>query len=80
MTTERPDHREMKVLRGLCLGNIESPVYFAGVGKKTFEAMIRKGWIEEAYDPTYGVDGYRITEEGQRAHEYWSGGPRRLGA
>jgi hypothetical protein len=61
---DRPDHREMKVLRGLCLGNVESAAYFAGVGQKTFERMIARGWIQEAYDTTYGVEGYRITELG----------------
>ena len=61
----RPNNRELKVLRGLCLGNIEGPEHFAGIGPKTYADMLAKGWIEQAYDNTYGVDGYRLTEAGQ---------------
>ena len=63
----RPTNREMKVLRGLCLGNIESADHFAGVGPKTYTDMLAKGWIEQAYDATYDVDGYRLTDIGQAA-------------
>ncbi|MBB6304483.1 hypothetical protein, partial [Rhizobium leucaenae] len=37
--------REMKVLKGLCLGTVEDEAYFPFVGKKTFSEMIAKGWI-----------------------------------
>jgi hypothetical protein len=59
----------MKVLQGLCLGTVEESAYFPGVGAKTFQALIDKGWIKEAYDPTYGVQGYRITEEGSAVYD-----------
>jgi hypothetical protein len=57
----------MRVLRGLWLGDIEEEAHFAGVGRKTFEALVAKGWIEHATDETYGTDGYRITPQGEAA-------------
>lgn len=68
MTSDRPNHREMKVLHGLCLGEIEDEAHFPFVGRKTLDAMIRKGWIEQATCETYGTAGYRITAGGQEAH------------
>lgn len=67
----RPSAREMKVLEGLCLGDIETADHFPGVGKETFEAMLIKDWIEPAVDETYGTHGFRITEAGQKIHERW---------
>lgn len=61
---DRPNHRELKVLKLLCLGSVESPAKFPGVGPKTFGEMVAKGWIEEAYDEYYGTHGYKITPEG----------------
>lgn len=58
----------MKVLRGLCLGNVEAESYFAFVGRKTFDALAAKGWIERAYDETYETDGWRITSAGEDAY------------
>lgn len=65
--SDRPDSREMKVLRGLCLGEVEEEAHFAGVGRKTLEALIAKGWIEHATDDTYGTVGFRITPQGEAA-------------
>ena len=59
----------MVVLRGLCLGNIEDEAHFARVGRKTFDAMSARGWIERAYDETYGVDGWKITPAGELAFQ-----------
>lgn len=64
-----PTPREMKVLMGLCLNNIEDEAHFAGVGRKTFDEMLAKGWIERAICATYETDGYRITATGDEAHE-----------
>ena len=68
----RPNNREMKVLRELCLGTIESAAHFAGIGPKTFEAMLAKNWIVEAYCSTYDVDGYQITPEGKAVFEQYA--------
>lgn len=67
MATDRPSAREMKVLRGLCLGDVEEEARFAGVGRKTFDALVAKNWIEHATDETYGTVGYQITPEGEAA-------------
>lgn len=48
MTYARPNHGEMKILRGLCLGEIEDEAHFPFVGRKTFDALKAKGWIEQA--------------------------------
>lgn len=69
MTSIRPNSREMKVLQGLCLGDIEDEAHFPFVGRKTFDAMIGKGWIEPATCETYGTVGYRITSDGEAAHQ-----------
>lgn len=68
MISSRPNSKEMKVLRGLCLGDIEDEAHFPSVGRKTFDAMIAKGWIERATCETYGTVGYQITVEGEAAH------------
>ena len=72
---DRPTSREMKVLRGLCLGEIEDAAYFPFVGPKTFDTLIAKGWIEPASCSTYGTEGFRITALGQQAFEagYYAG-------
>lgn len=67
MASDRPNSREMKVLRGLCLGDFEEEAHFAGVGRKTFDGLLAKGWIELATDETYGTVGFQITPEGQAA-------------
>lgn len=69
MASDRPNTREMKVLRGLCLGDIEEEAHFANVGQKTFDGLLAKGWIEHATDETYGTVGFRITAEGQAAFQ-----------
>jgi hypothetical protein len=66
---DAPNAKEMKVLRGLCLGDVEDEAHFAGVGPKTFEGLLAKGWIEHATDETYGTIGFRITPEGQAAFQ-----------
>jgi hypothetical protein len=65
--TDIPNAKEMKVLRGLCLGDIEEEAHFANVGRKTFDGLLNKGWIEHATDETYGTVGFRITPSGQAA-------------
>lgn len=67
MSTELPGKREMTVLRGLCLGNIEAESHFAFVGRKTFDGLSAKGWIERARDETYEVDGWKMTQAGETA-------------
>jgi len=69
MATDRPNIREMKVLRGLCLGDIEEEAHFANVGRQTFDGLLAKGWIEHATDETYGTVGFQITPEGQAAFQ-----------
>lgn len=69
MTSACPNHREIKILRGLCLGEIEDEAHFPFIGRKTFDALIAKGWIERATCETYGTVGYRITVDGQEAHQ-----------
>lgn len=69
MISSRPNSKEMKVLRGLCLGDIEDEAHFPFVGRKTFDGMIGKGWIEQATCETYGTVGYRITAKGEEAHK-----------
>jgi hypothetical protein len=77
MTTESlPNSREMKVLRGLCLGNVEDESHFAFVGRKTFDALAAKGWIARAYDETYDTDGWRITPIGEEAYNAGYNGGR----
>ena len=66
---DRPNNRELKALSRLCLNTVEDPAAFVSVGKKTFEAMLAKGWIVEAHDDTYGTDGYQITPEGEQVWE-----------
>ncbi|KQM72868.1 hypothetical protein ASE72_19280 [Sphingomonas sp. Leaf20] len=65
--SDRPNSREEKVLRRLCLGDIEVAAKFTGIGELTFESMLYKGWIEQAHDDDYGEDGLRITALGQEA-------------
>jgi hypothetical protein len=65
----RPNHRELKVMRLLCIGSIEESAKFPGVGEKTFSEMVSKGWIEHAHDPVYGTNGYRMTSEGDAVWE-----------
>lgn len=67
-TGDLPNDREMKVLRGLCLGNVEAESYFPGVGRKTFDALMARGWITRAIDETYDTDGWKITEDGEVAY------------
>lgn len=67
MASDRPNNKEMKLLRGLCLGDVEEEAHFAGVGRKTFDGLLAMGWIEHATDETYGTIGYQITPEGQAA-------------
>ena len=65
--TDRPDHRELKVMKELSAGpGIEDMDHFAHVGPKTFKKMLDKGWIEPAYDKYYGVDGVRLTALGNQ--------------
>jgi hypothetical protein len=59
-----PNYREMKVLRGLYLGNVGPPSYFVGVGPKTFKNMLNNGWIVQAGEDPCGAQGYKITEAG----------------
>jgi hypothetical protein len=59
-----PSYREMKVLRGLYLGNIGPASHFAGVGPKTFKDMLHNRWIVQVGEDTYGVERYKITEAG----------------
>jgi hypothetical protein len=68
MTDCLPSTREMKVLRGLCLGNVEAETYFAFAGRKTFDELFAKGWIERAHDETYDTNGWRITPAGEVAY------------
>lgn len=67
MVSDRPNTREMKVLRGLCLGEVEEEAHFAGVGRKTCDGLLANGWIEHATDETYGTIGFQITPSGQAA-------------
>lgn len=62
----RPNSRELKALRYMMPNTIEHPAIVAGVGKKTWEGMVRKGWVEWIDSPETNENGYRITEEGQR--------------
>lgn len=64
-----PSRREMKVLEGLCMDNVEDEAHFPGIGAKTFAAMLAKGWIKRDECETYGTIGYRITDVGENAHE-----------
>lgn len=66
--SELPSPREMKVLTGLCLGDVEDEAHFPFVGRRTFDAMLARGWIERAECMTYGTVGYAITALGQSAH------------
>jgi hypothetical protein len=67
--TDIPNAKEMKVLRGLCLGDVKEEARFVGLGRKTFDGLLAKGWIEHAMDETYGTIGFRITPEGQAAFQ-----------
>lgn len=69
MASGLPNTKEMKVLRGLCLGDVEDEVHFAGVGRKTFDGLLAKGWIEHATDEIYGTMGFQITPAGEAALE-----------
>lgn len=69
MASDLPNTKEMKVLRGLCLGDVEDEAHFAGVGRKTFDGLLAKGWIEHATDETYGTIGFQITPSGEAALE-----------
>ncbi len=69
MNSSRSNSKEMKVLDGLCLGDIEGESHFPFVGQKTFDAMVAKGWIEEARCETYWTAGYRITPAGHEVHQ-----------
>lgn len=57
--------RELKVLQALSLGDIEDGDHFGGIGAKTFQGLLEKGWIEQSYDDVYGTDGYKITAAGE---------------
>lgn len=64
---DRPNSRERYVLETFC-GEPEPASKFAGVGPKTWAAMIANGWIAEIPNP----DGeretwYSITPEGEAA-------------
>ena len=69
MASDLPNTKEMKVLRGLCLGDVEDEAHFAGVGRKTFNGLLAKGWSEHATDETYGTIGFQITPSGEAALE-----------
>ncbi len=69
MASDLPNTKEMKALRGLCLGDVEDEAHFAGVGRKTFDGLLAKGWIEHATDETYGTMGFQITPAGEAALE-----------
>lgn len=69
LTQSIPSSREMKVLRGLCLGSVEDFSQWPGAGRGTEDALVAKGWIEPAKCETYGTEGFRITAAGQLAHE-----------
>lgn len=69
MASDLPNTREMKVLRGLCLGDVEEEAHFARVGRKTFKGLLAKGWIEHAKGETYGTIGFQITLSGEAALE-----------
>ena len=64
-----PNSREMKVLRALCLGGVENFSQWPGAGRGTEAALVAKGWIEAATCATYDTEGYRITDQGQIAHQ-----------
>lgn len=64
-----PSHREMKILRALCLGGVEDFSQWPGAGRWTEASLIKKGWIEPATCDIYGTEGFRITPTGQQAHE-----------
>lgn len=69
MASDLLNTKEMKVLRGLCLGDVEDEAHFAGVGRKTFDGLLAKGWIEHATDETYGTMGFQIPPAGEAALE-----------
>lgn len=66
---DRPNPREARVLKELILGDILGAHRLGGVGEKTLDGMMSKGWIELAHDADYDEDGYRITPAGEAA---WS--------
>lgn len=61
---DRPTNRELKVLRHLCLGNVERLSSMPRIGMGTITSLMKKGWIVEAHDHFYGRDGYKITPLG----------------
>ena len=63
---EKPNHREMKVLRHFVGSCIEPPGAFPGAGAKTFADMVTKGWIEWVDSPETNEHGYRITDAGEK--------------
>lgn len=64
--TMKPNSREAKALRYMMPNTIEKPAIVAGVGKQTWDVIIRKGWVEWVDSPETNEEGYRITDEGQR--------------
>ena len=46
---------------------IEEPGRFVGIGPKTWQAMVKAGWVEWVSSPETNQEGYRITEGGLSA-------------
>lgn len=62
-----PNKREEKVLRYFVGDYIEPPGAFSGAGKKTFDEMVRQGWIVWIDNPETNEHGYSITAAGKLA-------------
>jgi len=68
MTGRYLDWRERKALQHCAAGFVQEPASFSnGVGPKTLDGLVAKGWLVEATCETYGTVGYKVTEAGRRA-------------
>lgn len=68
----RYNHRHKKALQPLLLGNYEDPRSIPGIGEKTWNELLDWGFVEFGTCPHYGVDGYKITEDGQEFYRKWT--------
>jgi len=59
----RPSNRELKVLSA-ALDGVTSPEDFKDIGEKTFDGLVKKGWIVAV-----PKGGYTITDKGRAEHQ-----------
>jgi hypothetical protein len=63
----KPNSRELNVLNHFVDDCIEAPGAFSGAGQRTFDEMIKMGWIVWIDALETGEFGYQITASGFEA-------------